>query len=201
MCFWWCSIPAAEDIPTISTEKKSLNQLVSECQTLIQDELGEHHLYHRVFIVADVDADFILRENKLTNHAKMNYTNYERAIVEHYGVELKGWPFELLPVWNPSRIGGCKSVQLLINTLINETCKWMKLTEEELADRITSNHARQAAGETIYKPQKMRTKKTVEKSAAIVESSSESDENEGDDGDENEGHDGDKNEGHDGDYE
>jgi hypothetical protein len=67
----------------------------------------------------------------------------------------------------------------------------MKLTEEELADRITSNHACQAAGETIYKPWKTCTKKTVEKSAAIVESSSESDENEGDDGDENEGHDGD----------
>ncbi|KAG2357102.1 hypothetical protein BDR07DRAFT_1225845, partial [Suillus spraguei] len=60
-------------IPTISTEKKSLNQLVSECRTLIQDKL-----------------DFILRKNKLANHAKMNYTNYERAIVEHYGVELKG---------------------------------------------------------------------------------------------------------------
>ncbi|KAG1785113.1 uncharacterized protein HD556DRAFT_1451008 [Suillus plorans] len=115
----------AEDIPTISREKKSLNQLVSECRTLIQDEL----------------------------------------------------------VQNPSSIGGCKSVQLLINRLIEETCKWTKLTEEELADRITSNHARQAAGETVYKPRKMRTKKTVEKSAAIVESSSESDENEGDDGD------------------
>ncbi|KAG2357429.1 hypothetical protein BDR07DRAFT_1234054, partial [Suillus spraguei] len=87
----------------------------------------------------------------------MNYTNYEHAIVEHYGVELKGWPFKLLPVRNPSRIGGRKSVQLLINTLIIETCKWMKLTEEELADRITSNHARQAAGETIYKPRKTRT--------------------------------------------
>ncbi|KAG2353068.1 hypothetical protein BDR07DRAFT_1245864, partial [Suillus spraguei] len=61
------------DIPTISTEKKSLNQLVSECRMLIQDKL-----------------DFILRKNKLANHTKMNYTNYERAIVEHYGVELKG---------------------------------------------------------------------------------------------------------------
>ncbi|KAG1838771.1 hypothetical protein F4604DRAFT_1600049 [Suillus subluteus] len=149
----------------LSKEKKSLNQLVSECWMLIQDEL-----------------DFILRKNKLANHAKMNYTNYEHAIVEHYGVELKGWPFELLPVRNPSRIGGRKSVQLLINTLIEETCKWTKLTEEELADRITSNHARQAAGETVYKPWKARAKKTVEKSAAIVESSSESDENEGDDG-------------------
>ncbi|KAG1784998.1 uncharacterized protein HD556DRAFT_1250527, partial [Suillus plorans] len=150
----------------LGKEKKSLNQLVSECRTLIQDEL-----------------DFILCENKLANHAKMNYTNYEHAIVEHYGVELKGWPFELLPVRNPSSIGGRKSVQLLINRLIEETCKWTKLTEEELADRITSNHARQAAGETVYKPRKTRTKKTVEKSAAIVESSSESDENEGDDGD------------------
>ncbi|KAG1862472.1 hypothetical protein C8R48DRAFT_543710, partial [Suillus tomentosus] len=64
--------------------------LVSECWMLIQDKLDEHHRYHGVFIVADVDADFILRENKLTNHTKMDYTNYKHTIVEHYGVELKG---------------------------------------------------------------------------------------------------------------
>ncbi|KAG1866736.1 hypothetical protein F4604DRAFT_1682807 [Suillus subluteus] len=97
-------------------------------------------------------ADFILCKNKLTNHTKMNYENYKYTIVEHYSMELKG------------------------------TCKWTKLTKEELADRITSNHTQQAARETVYKPQKKCAKKTVEKSAAIIESSSESDESEGDDG-------------------
>jgi hypothetical protein len=101
----------------------------------------------------------------------MNYTNYEQAIVKCHGMELKGWPFELLPIWNPSHIGEHKSVQLLLNTLIEGTCKWMKLTEEELADRITSNHAREAAGETIYKPWKKHVQKAAEKSAAIIESS------------------------------
>ncbi|KAG1883116.1 hypothetical protein F4604DRAFT_1576681 [Suillus subluteus] len=112
----------------------------------------------------------------------MNYTNYNQAIVECHGIELKGWPSELLPIQNPSHIGGCKSAQLLLSMLIEGTCKWMKLTEEELVDRITSNHAREAARETIYTPQKKHAKKTVEKSAAIIESSSESDES-----DENEG--------------
>jgi hypothetical protein len=28
-----------------------------------------------------------MHENKLTNHAQMNYTNYEQAIVEHHSVE------------------------------------------------------------------------------------------------------------------
>ncbi|KAG2064056.1 hypothetical protein BDR04DRAFT_995278, partial [Suillus decipiens] len=77
------------DIPTMLKVRKSLNQLVSECWTLIQDELGEYNLYHGVFIIT-VDANFILHENKLTNHMKMNYKNYKHAIVEHYGVELKG---------------------------------------------------------------------------------------------------------------
>ncbi|KAG2343422.1 hypothetical protein BDR05DRAFT_854216, partial [Suillus weaverae] len=54
-------------------EKKSLNNLVSKCWTFIQDEL-----------------DFIVHKNKLANHVKMNYNNYEKAIVEHHSMELKG---------------------------------------------------------------------------------------------------------------
>ncbi|KAG2033290.1 hypothetical protein BDR03DRAFT_844459, partial [Suillus americanus] len=69
----WTAICSRLGVEGFYVAKKSLNQLVSECRTLIQDEL-----------------DFILHENKLANHTKMNYTNYERAIVEHYGVELKG---------------------------------------------------------------------------------------------------------------
>ncbi|KAG1761241.1 hypothetical protein EDD22DRAFT_740428, partial [Suillus occidentalis] len=52
----------------------------------------------------------------------MNYTNYECAIVEHHSVALEGWPSNLLPIQNPSCIGGCQQVQFLLNALIEGTC-------------------------------------------------------------------------------
>ncbi|KAG1726791.1 uncharacterized protein EDB91DRAFT_1018518, partial [Suillus paluster] len=50
---------------------RPLNKLIGECRELIQAEL-----------------DFILMEKNVSSKVKMNYTNYERAIVEHYGIEL-----------------------------------------------------------------------------------------------------------------
>ncbi|KAG2114395.1 hypothetical protein DEU56DRAFT_761851 [Suillus clintonianus] len=76
-----------------------LNKLISECRKLIQAEL-----------------DFIWMENNVSSKVKRNYTNYECAIVEHYGIELHNWP---LPetVKNPS--------------------KWVLLSEDDdLGDRM-----------------------------------------------------------------
>ncbi|KAG1723910.1 uncharacterized protein EDB91DRAFT_1013900, partial [Suillus paluster] len=67
--FYW---PVAEDVSAISTQKKSLNKLISECRTHIQDELGEHYLYRTLSCM------------------KTNYNNYEHAIVEHHSVALDG---------------------------------------------------------------------------------------------------------------
>ncbi|KAG1882373.1 hypothetical protein F4604DRAFT_1532498, partial [Suillus subluteus] len=50
---------------------RPLNKLIGECRELIQAEL-----------------DFILMEKNVSSKVKMNYTNYERAIVERYGIEL-----------------------------------------------------------------------------------------------------------------
>ncbi|KAG1717384.1 uncharacterized protein EDB91DRAFT_1020198, partial [Suillus paluster] len=62
------------NVPTTRNQPRSLNKLISECRTHIQDEL-----------------DYILREKKIADHrVKMNYTNYERAIVERYGITLEG---------------------------------------------------------------------------------------------------------------
>ncbi|KAG0692952.1 hypothetical protein DFH29DRAFT_816899, partial [Suillus ampliporus] len=68
--------------------QRPLNKLISECRELIQDNL-----------------EFILMEKNVSGKVKMNHTNYERAIVEHHGVELTKWP---LPggVKNPSKAGG-----------------------------------------------------------------------------------------------
>ncbi|KAG2063885.1 hypothetical protein BDR04DRAFT_977783, partial [Suillus decipiens] len=62
------------DINVSTTQPRSLNKVISECRTHLQDEL-----------------DYILRENKITNgKITMNYTNYEHSIVKCYGVTLQG---------------------------------------------------------------------------------------------------------------
>jgi hypothetical protein len=85
----------------------------------------------------------------------MNYTNYERAIVERFGVTLHGWPLSG-HVQNPSKVGGSDNVQKLLSALQSETCKWVTLTDTELAKRIMNNKARQALGEEVYKPRRRR---------------------------------------------
>ncbi|KAG1767487.1 hypothetical protein EV702DRAFT_934373, partial [Suillus placidus] len=57
------------DQHTITTRPRPLNKLVSDCRTLIQEELGK--LLHNI-----------------KGKVNMNYTNYERNIVEHYGLAL-----------------------------------------------------------------------------------------------------------------
>lgn len=115
--------------------------------------------------------DDILRDKKLANHIKMNYNNYEHSIVERYGVELVGWPSDLLPIRNPSTIGGRERVQCLLDALDAHPCCWVELSPEELVARISSNQARQANGECVYKPRKKRAAKSLEKSREHVESS------------------------------
>ncbi|KAI6000027.1 hypothetical protein EDD15DRAFT_2145567, partial [Pisolithus albus] len=56
----------------MTKHQRPLNKLISECRALIQEEL-----------------DYILTK-KVSTNVKMNYTNYERRIVERYGVMLTG---------------------------------------------------------------------------------------------------------------
>lgn len=85
----------------------------------------------------------------------MNYTNYERKIVERFSIALTGWPFDG-PVKNPANLGGRAALGKLLNALESETCTWVKLTATELAARVASNKARQARGEQVYRYRKRR---------------------------------------------
>ncbi|KAH7910715.1 hypothetical protein BJ138DRAFT_1008139, partial [Hygrophoropsis aurantiaca] len=127
------------DLGPTQTRQRPLNKLISACRTHIQDEL-----------------EFILVEKKIFGTHKMNYENYERAVVERFGVALVGWPSGR--VRNPARMGGKNEVQALYDALTNETCRWVSLTPSQLDDRIASNNlkARAAHGEVVYKPRKKR---------------------------------------------
>ncbi|KAG2113392.1 Alpha/Beta hydrolase protein [Suillus discolor] len=65
--------------------QRPLNKLISDCRTMIQEEL-----------------DSISLENNIKSSIKMNYTNYERNIVERRNFVLVGWPLGG-PVRNPSK--------------------------------------------------------------------------------------------------
>jgi hypothetical protein len=80
----------------------------------------------------------------------MNYLNYERQIVEKYSVELTGWPIHG-PICNPGKLDSA-DLAILRRALVDEVCKWRKLTEEEAKDRETSNQQRAACGEPVYGP-------------------------------------------------
>lgn len=107
----------------------------------------------------------------------MNYQNYEGNIVEEYGVCLEGWPVG--NVRNPGLIGGRTYVEKLLGALESGTCYWTRLTQEELAQRISDNHARAEAGEKVYRPRKARQSKKV-KSAALADEDDEDDEEDDD---------------------
>ncbi|KAI5981431.1 hypothetical protein EDC04DRAFT_2617403 [Pisolithus marmoratus] len=150
------------DMPAMTKRQCPLNKLISECRSLIQEEL-----------------DYLLTKKKVKAKVKMNYTNYEHQIVECYGVMLRGWPLSGA-VQNPSKIGGCAELEKLLDALNLEACKWVRLTDAELRARITHNKMRQAQGQWIYhSPHRCTTKDLTREHDSIspVCSSSSSDSN------------------------
>ena len=107
----------------------------------------------------------------------MNYENYERRIVETYGVALYGWPCGPT-VRNPGSLEKEKLEKLFEalsdSELMPRICYWIKLSDDDLSARIASNRERMAAGEVVYKPRKKAAPKNGPKNVDIVESSDES---------------------------
>ncbi|KAI0261900.1 hypothetical protein BC834DRAFT_803806, partial [Gloeopeniophorella convolvens] len=85
----------------------------------------------------------------------MNYENYERRIVERVGVHLAGWPLSI-PIRNPGTLSRDNAL-ILQNTLDAGTCRWEKLSAEELEARKAENRHREENGEQVYKPSKPQT--------------------------------------------
>ncbi|KAF8132909.1 hypothetical protein EV363DRAFT_1397828 [Boletus edulis] len=146
------------EIPATAKRQRPMNRIISDCRNIIQKGLND-----------------ILTEHGVTRNVKMNYTNYELHIVERYGMTLIGWPVSG-HVRNPSKIGGRQEVEKLLSALQSEKCKWVKLTDNELTTRVTRNKARQAAGEKIYHPRRVRGSKSGPSKGTVDTSSSEDEE-------------------------
>jgi hypothetical protein len=67
----------------------------------------------------------------------MNYVHYKCQIVEQLGMALVGWPLGGC-ICNPRTLPSDDAL-VLKNALANKTCRWVKLSVQQLADQKASN--------------------------------------------------------------
>lgn len=83
----------------------------------------------------------------------MNYSNYETAIVETYGVRLVGWP-QGVNFTSPSNIGTVGDIRRLRDALKARMCYWTTLSPVEVKAHTAELDARRSAGEVVCKLRK-----------------------------------------------
>ncbi|KAG1786352.1 uncharacterized protein HD556DRAFT_1248400 [Suillus plorans] len=86
----------------------------------------------------------------------MNYSNYETAIVETYGVRLVGWP-QGVNFTSPSNIGTVGDIRRLRDALKARMCYWTTLSPAEVKAHTAELDARRSAGEVVRKLRKKRS--------------------------------------------
>ncbi|KAG1836468.1 hypothetical protein DFJ58DRAFT_734951 [Suillus subalutaceus] len=119
------------DSASTASQRLSLTKLISLCRQHIQDRL-------------DIILPTLSHPPK--KKVKMNYDNYEGKIVETYSIALGNFPGI---IQNPGKIGCRKDLVKLYDLLFSGTCSWMKLTSDELMERVAKNKECQAHGEQI----------------------------------------------------
>jgi hypothetical protein len=149
------------------SKRLTLTKLVSMCRRNIQDGLG-NLCSHWLQASTDHESPDIITATLNPVPEKrvvMNYENYERKIVETYSIALETFP--LGTVVNPGKIGRREDLVRLLDSLMDGSCEWVKLTDTELTERVKKNIERQARGEKVYKPRKRRTNATSAKSQGV----------------------------------
>lgn len=88
----------------------------------------------------------------------MNYVNYDRAIMEKYKVQLRGWPVNIV-FQNPSDIGLIDKLRALREALRTGTCMWVRMSKAEENEHAAMLKRTQDAGGVVGKPRKTRSDK------------------------------------------
>ncbi|KAF8492146.1 hypothetical protein JB92DRAFT_3128097 [Gautieria morchelliformis] len=81
----------------------------------------------------------------------MEYVQFERLLVEAHGIDLVGWPKDILFA-NPSKITRIADLNKVHAALSEGTCHWVRLTQEEQDTRKAGNLRRLNAGTILMCP-------------------------------------------------
>lgn len=85
----------------------------------------------------------------------MNYDNYATVIVQQHHVKLVGWSPQV-PFQNPSNIGSSSDLRIIWASLQSGTCKWVRLTRDEVKEFAAEQEKLAAAGGNEKKGRKKR---------------------------------------------
>ncbi|KAJ7027670.1 hypothetical protein C8F04DRAFT_1266774 [Mycena alexandri] len=113
------------------------------------------------------------------SNAQMAYVWYEEDIVHKYGVILVGWTFPELV--NPSELStSLPALQKLHDAIKDNSCRFVKLTGEERADRIAKWKDDVAAGRMEQKTRATRADKGKKRARAPGDDEGDEEENDAD---------------------
>jgi len=107
----------------------------------------------------------------------VNYANYDRSIVQKYHVKLDGWP-ATIPFATPHNISTVDEIRLLRHSLLEKTCKWVKLSKDEVKKHMETYAAKVKEGILVGRKRKVRSDKGKPRKKRAVQDVDE--ENEGD---------------------
>lgn len=111
------------------TKRKNANTLRHECRHFIQMKLSALPgtvRARRLTMFADIE----LSSDGADETVEMNYASYKTSIVARHGVRLVGWTYGD-EVCNPGDITTTEELRKLHTALINKTCRWERVPQED----------------------------------------------------------------------
>jgi len=85
----------------------------------------------------------------------MNYMNYDMWVIQKFQVKLIGWTYN--EFISPFEIHTIDDIRTLVQALCCGRCHWVRMMVTEVTKHAGDMEAKKAAGETIGKPQKVRS--------------------------------------------
>ncbi|KAI6018737.1 hypothetical protein BKA83DRAFT_4027151, partial [Pisolithus microcarpus] len=87
---------------------------------------------------------------------QINFINFEVAIKEKYGIDLRGWP-EGVPFQSPRAITSAEHLRTLRDALKAGTCHWAYMSRQQRLEYQDRLKEQRSAGEVVGKPRKKRS--------------------------------------------
>ena len=139
----------------MKTSKKKADHMKREIREKINEMLGVSlTLFFKLWYLTS-SLPFVVEITGNIN-AKMQYVNYEEAIVQRYGIDLQGWTYDKFV--NPSDLSSAlPPLRKLLDAINVGNCKFVKLTAEELRKRLESYKKKIASGELKIHKRKKRS--------------------------------------------
>jgi len=109
----------------------------------------------------------------------MNYMNYDMWVIQKFQIKLVRWTYNKFI--SPFEIHTIDDVHTLVQALHCGRCHWVHMTVVEVTKHAGDMEAKKAAGETVGKPQKVRSDLGSKRACKGL---TEDDENEGSDNNE-----------------